>query len=57
MVSLVRDVDGEFAHAAAAEPHAKVGLFPPPIQDLVRVAVDGVLLLNLKKVDLHLTMN
>ena len=47
LVSLVRDVDGEFAHAAAAEPHAKVGLFPPPVQDLVRVAVDGVLLLDL----------
>ena len=49
-MSLVRDADGERSHAAAAEPHAEVGLLPAPVQDLVRVAVDRVLLLDLKQV-------
>ena len=46
---LIRDVDGEGPHAAAAEPHEEVGLFPAPVQDLVRVPVDRVLLLDLEQ--------
>ena len=42
-------MDGERSHAAAAEPHEEVGLLPAPVQDLVRVPVDRVLLLDLEQ--------